>query len=107
MSLLSIGFLSEAINEKGIYEPGDIFNYVRKRLIESIGRDGQKDGFDGILMCFDLKQGNDLSKAMITYAAANNCPVLLSGGNNMQQLFDKMPVGVGEKQDSFKTYTLD
>jgi serine phosphatase RsbU (regulator of sigma subunit) len=107
MSLLSIGFLSEAINEKGIYQPGDIFNYARKRLIESVGRDGQKDGFDGILMCFDLSSGNDLSRAKITYAAANNCPVILSSGIQVDQLCDKMPVGIGEKQDTFKTYTLD
>jgi len=50
MSLLNIGFLSEAINEKNIQEPAQIFNYTRDRLISSISKDGQKDGFDGILL---------------------------------------------------------
>jgi tetratricopeptide (TPR) repeat protein len=49
MSLLNIGFLSEAIKEKNISLPNEIFNYVRKRLTESIGSDGQKDGMDAIL----------------------------------------------------------
>ena len=53
MSLLNIGFLSEAINEKGIVEPNKIFDYVRIRLIESIGKEEQQDGMDGILVCFD------------------------------------------------------
>jgi serine phosphatase RsbU (regulator of sigma subunit) len=50
MSLLNIGFITEAIKEKNILEPGNIFNYVRQRLIETIGNEGQKDGFDGILI---------------------------------------------------------
>ncbi|MBS1653193.1 MAG: hypothetical protein JSU07_14400, partial [Bacteroidetes bacterium] len=50
MSLLNIGFLSEAIKEKSISKPNEIFNYVRQRLIDSISAEGQKDGFDGILI---------------------------------------------------------
>jgi hypothetical protein len=53
MSLLNIGFLSEAINEKDILEPNKVFDYVRNRLINSLGKEGQKDGFDGILLCFN------------------------------------------------------
>ena len=53
MSLLSISFLSEAINEKHILKPNEVFNYVRRKLIENISRDGQQDGFDGILICLD------------------------------------------------------
>ncbi|MBL7918441.1 MAG: tetratricopeptide repeat protein, partial [Bacteroidia bacterium] len=64
MSLLNINFLNEAINEKGIYPPNEVFNYVRKRLIESISKDGQRDGFDGILVCFNKKDKT------ITYSAA-------------------------------------
>ena len=56
MSLLSMGFLSEAIKEKNILEPHKVFNYVRKRLIESITNENQKDGFDGILVRFNNKE---------------------------------------------------
>jgi tetratricopeptide (TPR) repeat protein/serine phosphatase RsbU (regulator of sigma subunit) len=101
MSLLNIGFLSEAIKEKNILSPDKIFNYVRERLVESISKDGQRDGFDGILVCFDLK------KKKITYAAANNAPMLLNDGKLSQLSTDKMPVGMGEKVQDFNLYTID
>ena len=100
MSLLNIAFLNEAINEKLIDQPSEIFNYVRKRLIQNISRDGGQDGMDGILACFDMDTN------AITYAAANNGPVFVAG-NEMQDLdADKMPIGKGEKQDSFNTYPV-
>lgn len=100
MSLLNIGFLNEAIKERQIKEPGKIFDYVRDRLIETIGKDEQKDGFDGTLICIDL------SSKKITYASAHNSPLLLSDGVINHLSCDKMPVGKGVKDDSFKTYTL-
>ena len=100
MSLLNIGFLNEAIKERNIAEPGKIFDYVRDRLIDTIGKDKQNDGFDGILLCIDLK------KNLITYAASNNSPVLIRN-NELQHLScNKMPVGKGIKTDSFDTFTL-
>jgi serine phosphatase RsbU (regulator of sigma subunit) len=104
MSLLNIGFLSEAINEKGIVEPNKIFDYVRSRLIESIGKEEQQDGMDGILICFD-KQANTIS-----YAAANSAPILVSR-NNLEKEFkelqkDKMPVGKGGKNLEFNLYHI-
>jgi serine phosphatase RsbU (regulator of sigma subunit) len=104
MSLLNIGFLSEAINEKGIEQPNEVLNYVRERLTASISKDGQKDGFDGILVCF--------SKDKITYAAANNSPVLVRKKTDTEPEFielksDRMPVGVGERKEPFNLYTID
>jgi serine phosphatase RsbU (regulator of sigma subunit) len=99
MSLLNIGFLSEAINEKGIEEPNEVFNFVRERLISTISKDGQKDGFDGILVCF--------SKEKITYAAANNEPILIRNNEIIELPKDRMPVGKGEKQDSFTLYQIE
>src|SRR6185503_15810899 len=72
MSLLNIGFLSEAINEKDIEQPDLVLEHVRQRLVDNISKEGQKDGFDGILMCIDNKNNK------ITYAAANNAPLLVS-----------------------------
>ncbi len=99
MCLLNIGFLSEAINEKNITEPNKIFDHVRARLIDSISKEGQKDGFDGILICIDGKK--------VTYAAANNAPILVSGGSAIELEKDKMPVGIGEKKDAFKLHELN
>jgi serine phosphatase RsbU (regulator of sigma subunit) len=101
MSLLNIGFLSEAIDQLGIEKPSDILNYVRKRLIENISKEGQKDGFDGILMCVD----NTTKK--ITYAAAHNSPLLIRNKQIITQACDHMPVGIGEKTQEFNLYTID
>ncbi|MEI8137976.1 MAG: SpoIIE family protein phosphatase, partial [Bacteroidota bacterium] len=101
MSLLSIGFLSEAINEKSILEPNKVLDYVRQKLIDNISKEGQKDGFDGILICIDNK------KNIITYAAANNTPVLVSEDNIYKLTADKMPVGIGEREQDFQLHTID
>ncbi len=101
MSLLNIGFLSEAIKEKNITTPNAIFDYVRQRLIESISKEEQQDGMDGILLCIDKVT------ASVTYAAANNSPVIISNGNMQQLPADKMPVGKGETDKSFSLHTLD
>lgn len=101
MSLLSIGFLSEAINEKGIVKPNEVLNYVRKRLVDNISNEGQKDGFDGILLCVDKKNSR------ITYAAAHNNPVLIENGEIKHLPADKMPVGIGERNEDFKLYTIE
>jgi serine phosphatase RsbU (regulator of sigma subunit)/tetratricopeptide (TPR) repeat protein len=100
MSLLNIGFLNEAIKEKNIESPDEIFNYVRKRLIETISDGGQKDGMDGILMCVD-KQNNK-----IEYAAANNEPILIRDNQIIELSKDKMPVGHGERSKPFTCHSL-
>ena len=102
MSLLNTNFLNEAINEKHIYEPNKVFNYVRNRLINSISKESQKDGFDGILICIDQ------STKKITYSAANNSPVLIGQDKKLNKLkCDKMPVGKGEINTDFNIYELE
>jgi tetratricopeptide (TPR) repeat protein len=94
MSLLNISFLNEAITEKGIVQPNEIFNHVRQRLIENISSDGAKDGMDGILICIDR------SSKIISYAGAINAPYIMNSA--LQELpMDKMPVGLSDKKDSF------
>ncbi len=100
MSLLNTGFLSEAINEKNILEPNIVLDHVRSRLIETISKDGQKDGFDGILICLDEKTNE------LTYAAANNAPILISNNALSELEKDRMPVGIGENETPFKLFTL-
>ncbi|MBK7309969.1 MAG: tetratricopeptide repeat protein [Bacteroidia bacterium] len=103
MSLLNIGFLTEAINEKGIEKPNEVFNFVRKRLIDNISKEGQKDGFDGVLICIDRSGPNP----KISYAAANNQMVVIQNNNLIELAYDRMPVGIAENLDSFNLYTLD
>ena len=101
MSLLNIGFLNEAITEKGISEPHAIFNYARERLINSISKEDQKDGFDGILLCWNKTENK------IMYAAANNPPLLIAEGSVSELPYDKMPVGKGETTNSFTSHTIN
>ncbi len=100
MSLLNINFLNEAINEKNITKPNEIFNYVRAELIDSISKEGQQDGFDGVLLCI-----NTITK-QISYAAANNKPLLISGTEMKQLETDKMPVGQSVKEGLFRLFNL-
>lgn len=100
MSLLSIGFLNEAINEKRILEPNLIFDYVRERIIDTIGKEGQQDGFDGILMCINQKTQK------ISYAASNNAPVMISDKEIIFGHSDKMPVGQGLRRNPFSKFEL-
>lgn len=101
MSALNITFLSEAINQLGVSEPGKIFDHVRKRLVESISHDGARDGMDGVLFCFDE------SNRKLAYAAAYNNPVLVRGGELIKFPADKMPVGKSDLMTEFQTYTID
>jgi serine phosphatase RsbU (regulator of sigma subunit)/Tfp pilus assembly protein PilF len=101
MSLLNIGFLSEAIKEKGISEPNAIFNYVRARLIESISMEDQKDGMDGILLRFSKTDNS------IVYAAAHNAPIIVSGDKLIELPKDKIPVGKGEQNNEFNLFTIN
>jgi serine phosphatase RsbU (regulator of sigma subunit) len=74
---------------------------VRNRLIQSISKEGQKDGFDGILICFNKNTG------IIKYSAAHNAPILIIDQEIKSLPYDKMPVGMGENIKSFLTYKVD
>jgi serine phosphatase RsbU (regulator of sigma subunit) len=99
MSVLNASFLNEAINQLQISQPHLILNHVRKRLIESISNDGAQDGMDCTLLCFE---GNK-----ITYASANNKPVLIINNELLELQADKMPVGKSDKTDSFALHQID
>ncbi len=97
MSLLNISFLNEAINEKKISEPNEIFDHVRIRLIENMG--GGKDGMDGILIRINGRK--------FSYCSANNRSVLIRNGSVVDLNTDKMPVGYDEKMDHFNRHDLE
>lgn len=99
MSLLNINFLNEAINEKNISAPNEVFDYVRQSLVQNLSQDGQKDGMDGVLLSFS---GNKL-----VYSAANNAPVLISSKKTIELPKDKMPVGLGERKEDFTSHTIN
>jgi serine phosphatase RsbU (regulator of sigma subunit) len=85
MSLLNISFMNEAISEKGLSRPNEIFNHTRTRLITNLSQQGAQDGMDGIL--FNLEGTN------LQYAAANNAPFIIRNGEIIMLNADKIPVG--------------
>jgi serine phosphatase RsbU (regulator of sigma subunit) len=101
MSLLNASLLNEAIVEKNISEPGAVFNYVREKLVGNLSAESQKDGMDGVLICINK------NNRKITYATANNKPILISGNIRTELTNDKMPIGVGERKQDFGTYDLN
>lgn len=100
MSLLNISFLNEGISQKVIEQPNEILNHVRRRLIKNISKEGGKDGMDGILLCIDSKT------KQYTYAAAHNKPIVVSNGAIVEYHADKMPIGVGVREDDFTHHAL-
>ncbi|MFI5204507.1 MAG: PP2C family protein-serine/threonine phosphatase, partial [Flavobacteriales bacterium] len=102
MSLLNISFLNEAINEKGIEAPNEVFNHVRKRLIENVSHEGAQDGMDATLIKFQALN----SKFQIEYAAAYNAPLIIRNGEIIEGPCDKMPIGKGESTSNFKLHSL-
>jgi serine phosphatase RsbU (regulator of sigma subunit) len=109
MSLLNSAYLSEAINEKNIFEPNKVFDYVRERLVQSISRNNQKDGFDGMLLSFERLTKFENEKPgppsySLSYSAAHNTPLLIRNGQYMEMEHDSMPVGYGERKSPFSLY---
>lgn len=100
MSLLNISFLSEAINEMRLTDPGLILDHVRNRLIAYISHSGAQDGMDGVLFAYRKSDG------YLTYSAAYNAPVLIRNGECLAFEADKMPIGKGEKMQAFTTREL-
>lgn len=104
VSLLNISYLNEAVNEKNIEAPGDVFNYVRSKLISQLHEYESQDGMDGILFRLHPQQ-----PYMLEYAAANNVPVIIRDGQVIELEKDRMPIGKSHYHDaSFTTfrYTL-
>ena len=93
MSLLNISFLNENVIERGIQSPAEIFNKQRKKIISALnpnGNENSKDGMDGVLCSFDLKNNK------LEFTAANNPLWLIRNNKLIEFKGDKMPVGKGE-----------
>ncbi|MFN7910293.1 MAG: SpoIIE family protein phosphatase [Bacteroidota bacterium] len=101
MSILNMAFINEAIGQHKLAEPDKILNHVRERLINSLSKYGGQDGMDGILFCIDLQSKK------ITYAAANNAPILIRKGEVIELECDKMPIGKGLIEKQFRLFEMN
>jgi len=90
MSMIGSSLLDEAVVEKGIAQPNEVFYEVRKGFINALKQtkdaDSQKDGMDAALITWD--KGSSLQ-----VAAAYN-PVLIIRNGELKEINpDKQPVG--------------
>ncbi len=90
MSMIGSSLLDEAVVEKGVTKPNEIFFEVRKGFIDALKQTGglasQKDGMDAVL-CSWNKNGN------LEYALAYNPLLLIRKGELIETKADKQPVG--------------
>ena len=88
MSMIGSSLLDEAVVEKGLTQPNEIFFEVRKGFINALKQTGetQKDGMDAVLIAWDKKSNLQL--------AAAYSPVLIIRKGEIQDLKpDRQPVG--------------
>ena len=90
MSMIGSSQLDEAVIEKGLTKPNEIFYEVRKGFIDALKQTGekgqQKDGMDATLIAWD--KNNKLQ-----YAVANNPLFLIRKGELLETKPDRQPVG--------------
>lgn len=105
MSLLNINYLTEAVQEKRLYYPNEILDYVRGKLINNLSYDEQqKDGMDATLI---MVEKDFAGHKLLYYALANHQMVLVRDGEVVVLNGDKMPVGKGHYADNFHLYKYE
>jgi len=98
MSMIGSSLLDEAVVEKGLTKPNEIFYEVRKGFIKALKQTGksQKDGMDAALFAWDKGENLQIS-------AAYN-PVLIIKDKEIREVKpDRQPVGFHE--DNQKAFT--
>lgn len=105
MSLLNISLLNEAVIEKKIYEPNEIFNFIRTNIVKALNPDGGdeiKDGMDAIICALDV------DRKTLDVSCANNPLWLIREGKMIEIAPDKMPVGSYTNMDkSFSQHSIE
>ncbi|HIO72833.1 MAG TPA: hypothetical protein EYN38_06990 [Flavobacteriales bacterium] len=90
MSMIGSSLLDEAVVEKGITQPNEIFFEVRKGFINALKQTGeagqQKDGMDATLIAWD--KNNKLQ-----FSVANNPLFLIRNEELLETKPDRQPVG--------------
>jgi len=100
MSLLNVSYLNEAIAIKGLRDPADVLNYVKASLSKAMSSEANKDGMDGVLICYN-KSTNKL-----LYSGAFNKPIFIRNNEIIECEVNRMPIGKSDHKESFTTHEL-
>jgi serine phosphatase RsbU (regulator of sigma subunit) len=94
MSMLGTALLNEIINEKKIYEPADILDMLKLKIVMALRQtentNENRDGMDIALFRLDLNLHE------LTFAGANNSLYVLRDSDLMELKGVKAPVGYSE-----------
>jgi serine phosphatase RsbU (regulator of sigma subunit)/tetratricopeptide (TPR) repeat protein len=97
MSMLGTALLNEIVNEKNIYEPADILDLLKLKIImalrQSDNANENKDGMDISLIQINLNTNE------LTFAGANNSLYLLRDKVLREFKGDKFPIGFDGRND--------
>ena len=91
MSMLNISSLEKATESEKLFEPAEILNHTRLKIIETLAKDGSAEGGKDGMDCSVVKY--DLSNLKLTYSAAHNALWIIRNNELLEFKADKMPVG--------------
>jgi ligand-binding sensor domain-containing protein/serine phosphatase RsbU (regulator of sigma subunit) len=103
MSLLGMSYLNDIIGKEGVTEAGQILNYLRRYIIDSLHQkiEGEtKEGMDMALCTIDLNS-NELQ-----YAGANNSLYQIRNNEFVEIKADRMPVAIYAELNDFQTHKM-
>jgi serine phosphatase RsbU (regulator of sigma subunit) len=113
MSMLGITFLREIVTKEQLYEPSKILNRLRNEVIIALNQRGiqsdQKDGMDVSLFTLDItpQEDNSHNTFELLWAGANNPCWFVKDGSFEELIPDKMPIGIHNNMDCFKTIKIN
>lgn len=104
MTMLGTSLLNEIVNEKNVYEPSEILNQLRDKVIHSLKQSAaaeNKDGMDMSICRFDRK------RTKLVFAGANNAMYLLRDNALEEFKPDKQPIGFYGEKKPFSQKEID
>lgn len=99
MSMLGVSLLNKIVGDKGISQPHEILNRLRRNIIASLHQQGKeneaRDGMDIALCTVDTERN------LLQFAGANNPVYIVREGKATIIKGDKMPIAIYDVMDSF------
>jgi serine phosphatase RsbU (regulator of sigma subunit) len=93
MSMIGHAFLNEIVMERGITEPAEILNLLRKKIIQALKQNDSSESRDGMdITIISLKKSGEAFD--LQFAGANNPLWIWAGGILKEVKGDKQPVSV-------------
>ncbi|MBX7093712.1 MAG: SpoIIE family protein phosphatase [Flavobacteriales bacterium] len=102
MSMLGAGLLNQIVNEEKEFQPDQILNQLRHRVIIALRQTGKEgENRDGMDISFCRLLHNEMK---LQFAGANNSVFIVRNGQILELKADKQPIGIHIGDD--KPFTL-